>query len=813
LAPDAANGRNAELGLDQLAQLASFVVAADEQLKVTWASKQVLARAEDALGLEVSDIIELIDPSEAISPSSIARTIGAPRRMLLKRGGCSTLLSGQWILSSAGFILLARPDLAGPEDLDTFSFDDFAGDDLTIELLTTREEHAVMLQEARSASQALIKARLHLEGIFTTLAEGVMVIDPDGQITRANPAAERMFGLTHSWTERRDYISSTWEFLRPDGTPLSPYEMVAPRVMRERRQLEDVEMGIKRPDGTLTWVNISAAPLINAADELEGVVCSFSDITVRRRAEEGLRISEAFHRALSDALPDVIFVLDAAGAILKVNRAFPGNSKEDYLGQRASIVFPPEYHDVFEEAFRRARDTGRLQTVETAAALSDGRHYFLNRLKPVRLPGEEGVVVLVSTDITVRKLTDERYRVLLEGSRDAIMTLTPPSWRFSSGNPAAVKMFGARDEDHFVSFGPRVLSPPLQPDGRPSGDKAREMIETAMREGSHLFEWTHKRVDGTSFPSTVLLSQVELAGQALLLATVRDVSNQKHLETELSHARKLEAVGQLAAGIAHEINTPVQFVGDSIHFLEEAFEDQRDLIVKYRQAVEALGREVGHDALLGEIKEAEEAADFEYLQEHVPGSFVRCLDGLSRISSIVGAMKEFAHPDQREKIPADLNQALQATLIIAKNEYKYVAELQTELGELPQVLCHVGDLNQVFLNLIVNAAHAIGDVVGETGAMGTIRARTAIDGDSVRIELGDTGCGIPEAVRDRVFDPFFTTKDVGRGSGQGLTIARSIVVDKHSGSLYFETEEGRGTTFIMRLPIDGKGGESGQARS
>jgi len=185
----------------------------------------------------------------------------------------------------------------------------------------------------------------------------------------------------------------------------------------------------------------------------------------------------------------------------------------------------------------------------------------------------------------------------------------------------------------------------------------------------------------------------------------------------------------------------------------------------------------------------------------VPGSFESCHDGISRITTIVRAMKEFAHPDQREKGDANLNQALRTTLAVAKNEYKYVADVTTELGDLPPVLCHVGDLNQVFLNLIVNAAHAIGDVVGKSGGKGTIRITTSQEGDQVRIDIADTGAGIPEAIRPRIFDPFFTTKEVGKGTGQGLSIARSIVVTKHHGSLTFESEVGKGTTFTIRLPI------------
>jgi signal transduction histidine kinase len=164
-------------------------------------------------------------------------------------------------------------------------------------------------------------------------------------------------------------------------------------------------------------------------------------------------------------------------------------------------------------------------------------------------------------------------------------------------------------------------------------------------------------------------------------------------------------------------------------------------------------------------------------------------------------MKEFAHPDQREKSPSDLNKALQTTLTIARNEYKYVAEAEVDFGELPMVMCHISDLNQVFLNLLVNAAHAISDVKENDGDKGIIRARTRQCGNDVRIEISDTGCGIPEEIQGRVFDPFFTTKEVGRGSGQGLAIARSIVVDKHGGSLTFESEVGKGTTFIVLLPI------------
>jgi signal transduction histidine kinase len=284
----------------------------------------------------------------------------------------------------------------------------------------------------------------------------------------------------------------------------------------------------------------------------------------------------------------------------------------------------------------------------------------------------------------------------------------------------------------------------------------------------------------------------------------REVQQRERVEVELRHGQKLQAVGQLAAGIAHEINTPAQFVGDSIRFLVEGFKDTQELMATYRQALAELGATPEHGALVQRIKEAEEAADIAYLEENTYAAFTRALDGISRIAAIVSAMKEFAHPDQREKRPADLNRALRATLTVAESQYSHCADVETEFGELPQVLCHLGDLNQVFLNLLVNAAHAISEVTEKGGNRGRIVVRTGPEGSKVRIQISDTGSGIPEEIRDRVFDPFFTTKEVGRGSGQGLAIARSVVVDKHHGSLTFESAVGGGTTFTILLPVDGK---------
>ena len=280
------------------------------------------------------------------------------------------------------------------------------------------------------------------------------------------------------------------------------------------------------------------------------------------------------------------------------------------------------------------------------------------------------------------------------------------------------------------------------------------------------------------------------------------------MESELRQAQKLESVGRLASGVSHEINTPVQFVSDSIHFLQEASTDLMGVVEKMRLVHCSVLAGVPSMEAAVAAREAEELADLPYLLENVPKAFERCRDGLARVAEIVRAMKEFAHPDAKEMAPVDLNRAIQSTLTIARNEYKYVAELVTDFGELPAVMAHAGDFNQAVLNIIVNAAHAVSDVVSGTNQLGRITVRTRREGAWAVVSIADTGSGIPEGIRDRIFDPFFTTKEVGRGTGQGLAIARSVLVEKHKGELTMTTETGKGTTFFIRLPISGSSGNA-----
>jgi signal transduction histidine kinase len=276
-------------------------------------------------------------------------------------------------------------------------------------------------------------------------------------------------------------------------------------------------------------------------------------------------------------------------------------------------------------------------------------------------------------------------------------------------------------------------------------------------------------------------------------------SEQERMELELRLAQKLEAVGQLAAGIAHEINTPIQFIGDSVGFLHSAFGDLMALVGVYDELKRSAEHGPPAPELMQRLGDAELEADMEYLIERVPAAFERTVDGVQRVATIVRAMREFGHPPTADLSPVDLNAVIENTLIVATSEYKYVADVACELGQLPAVVCNRGDINQVVLNLIVNAAHAIGDVVGESGERGTITIRTAAQEETVRISIADTGGGIAAEIGGRIYDPFFTTKAVGRGTGQGLAITRTIV-ERHEGTISFDTIAGEGTTFHITLP-------------
>jgi PAS domain S-box-containing protein len=412
-------------------------------------------------------------------------------------------------------------------------------------------------------------------------------------------------------------------------------------------------------------------------------------------------------------------------------------------------------------------------------------------------------LVGITRDITERKQaeeklrdSEERYRELFENASDIVYT-TGLGTRLTSLNRVGRQILGYSAEEA-TQLDLRQL---VAPKDWELIKLSRERLMAGVSDFTIEVGVTTK--DGRAMTLEVKPRLICKGGEPVgVQGIARDITGRDAAEMELRQAQKLESVGRLASGIAHEVNTPIQFVGDNTRFLQDSFAELQTLYRKYQDLRDAAGSGAVNPELLAAVCRAEKASDCAYLLEEIPRALTQTLDGVNRVASIVRAMKEFAHPEGKEMAASDLNQAILSTLTVARNELKYVADVETDLGDLPLVVCNIGDLNQVFLNLLVNAAHAIGEVVNGTGGKGTIRVRTVREGRTVLVAIADTGAGIPEAIRSRIFDPFFTTKKVGRGTGQGLAIARSVVVDRHKGTLTFESVVGKGTTFCVRLPID-----------
>jgi two-component system, NtrC family, sensor kinase len=338
-----------------------------------------------------------------------------------------------------------------------------------------------------------------------------------------------------------------------------------------------------------------------------------------------------------------------------------------------------------------------------------------------------------------------------------------------------------------------------------------DYVETSCHEPvCTLHEATGMRNDGSTLPIELTISKVNLSKRVMLIVSVRDITSRMESEEEwtnmdiqLRQAQKLESIGQLAAGIAHEINTPIQFVGDNTRFIRDSFSELEKLAVVLDRLVAAAKLGPVPKELITEADKLAEQIDYTYLREEIPQAVEQSMDGVERVAGIVRAMREFSHPDVDVKTPVDINAAIQSTITVCRNEWKYDAELETDLDPaLPMVPCLPGEFNQVILNIVVNAAHAIRDTIDiHEETKGTIRITTRKLDYWAEITISDTGVGMSEQIRSRIFDPFFTTKEVGKGTGQGLTIAYTAIVEKHGGTINVDSQVGKGTTFTIRLPL------------
>ena len=494
----------------------------------------------------------------------------------------------------------------------------------------------------------------------------------------------------------------------------------------------------------------------------------------------------SFLNTFLSAIPLAVYYKDTEGRYLGMNTAFEkihGIAPSAGVGKTVFEIAPRAAAEFLHAQDQELLHRSGAQIFETSMVNTQGeeRHLIYHKVTFANAEGKTQGLVGAIVDVTEQKRTTEKMsRVFsaVNGYSDGVLLAD------EKGRPTYINMaFGNRFDFLAETIGQADLANLFQ-DSQQGASILSDLLRCTPWEG----EVQMKSSRGEVFPvllrgSPTVNDRFEIMGYSLI---VTDLSERKKIENQLLHMQKMESVGHLAAGIAHEINTPIQFVGDNLSFLKESFGELFSLIEGSLSSREGTGD-----------------VELDYLRTEVPKALAQSKDGVRRVSEIVRAMKEFSHPGGVDKSTVDLNEAIETTLTIARNEWKYAAEVKTHFDEgLSAVPCWPGDIKQVLLNLIVNAAHAIQESQrGEEGQKGLISITTVHGNEFAEIRVADNGAGIPERARSHIFTPFFTTKGVGKGTGQGLSMAYSIIVKKHGGTIWFETKTGEGTTFFIRIPL------------
>ncbi|HKK34260.1 MAG TPA: ATP-binding protein [Desulfomicrobiaceae bacterium] len=428
------------------------------------------------------------------------------------------------------------------------------------------------------------------------------------------------------------------------------------------------------------------------------------------------------------------------------------------------------------------------KTFERALKTSPGAYVF----KPVE-PMQLAVAIAMSLkNFEAReglRQSEERYRKIFENAGDAVI-ICETEGSFLDVNLVAASMLGYQ-QDELRSLTVAQIEGPKR-------SELRSGLSRAFTHGHHFCETALVTRKEALVAVEITMSKITFLDGEAVHCLIRDVTVRKDLELQLLHAQKMESVGQLAAGIAHEINTPAQYIGDNIRFLQDAFKD----ILSLFEFCDTAGSSIPAFPT-EELAGRKDDMDYEFLRTEIPQAVCQSLEGVDKITRIVQATKKFSHPGSNKKTEADINEILENTLTVAQNEIKYHADVIREYApDLSHIPCFPADLGQALLNIIVNAAHAVAQRFGDSPERGIIRIETAIRNGAAEIRIQDTGCGIPKENRDKIFHPFFTTKEVGKGTGQGLALTYTIIEDKHGGNISFESRKDEGTIFIIRLPLD-----------
>ncbi|MGA2569728.1 MAG: PAS domain S-box protein [Terracidiphilus sp.] len=681
---------------------------------------------------------------------------------------------------------------------------------VNIKALRTRKDAGAayadgLLSDVTRRKQAEIELQTKtalLEAQGDSTIDGFLVVDPNMRRILENRRVIEMFEIPDGLLADPDQIPMRRHMLLQMVNP-DAFLALLDRLYAHPEETSRDELGLK--DGRT--LELYSSPVRGQGGEYLGRLWTFRDITERKRQEQELKAKAAFLEAQANATIDGVLVVDANDRRILTNQRLIEffSVPAEILEQQANapllehilqLVKDPE---TFLEKIRYVDDHA-AETSRDEIELKDGRVF--DRYSASVIDKDWNYFGRVSSfrDITEQKRNERSLRQLsaaVEQSPVSVI-ITDPKGNITYVNPRFTQVTGYTLEEA-VGKNPRILN-----SGYSTRETYERLWETILQGQQWRGEFRNRKKNGEHYWEASVITPILDSTGAItsFLAVTEDVTERRALESELRQAQKLEGIGQLAAGIAHEINTPTQFVTDNLTFLMESWESAAPLLKLYRSTIHS-DLCCLEPLLAAEIAEMEKRCDLDFIVEEAPRAIGQSIDGARRVANIVRAMKEFSHPDSDAKTHMDLNKGILSTITVARSEWKYVAEIRTEFDEtLPPVVCYPGEINQVILNLVVNAAHAIRDKGGED-EKGQITIRTRRSGDYAEIAISDTGTGIPEDIQHRIYEPFFTTKEVGAGTGQGLAFSHSVVVKKHQGKIWFETELGRGTTFHIQLPIDG----------
>ena len=640
---------------------------------------------------------------------------------------------------------------------------------------------------ARKLEASREKLRLQEENLAITLnsiGDAVMVTDKKGLLVSLNPVAEQLTGWSSEEAKGKS-VKTVFPII--DASTREVIENPVEKVIAsgETVYLSNHTTLIAK-DGSEYQIADSAAPIRDSSGgDIQGMVLVFNDVTEQYQLRESNTRNRRNLQAIMDNSPAVIYVKDTEGRYLLVNRQFETLfqvSNDTISGQTDHDIFPTDIADKLRQNDESVLQAGKAIEIEEAVPHADGMHHYVSNKFPL-YDSENKVYAIcgISSDVSERRKieqalqeSEKKYSTLFEKSADAILLIA--GGKFIDCNQATIDMLGYPEKQTLLDTHPSELSPPVQADGSDSFEQANTMMAIAMKNGSHRFEWMHKRYSGESFPVEVLLTAIPIAGKQYLHVVWRDITERKRIERALNRAQKMEAVGQLAGGIAHDFNNILSIILGNLNLLDRQFEKQPavtdDAMDKTRKR-------------LDNIKHSTE-----------------------RAIKLTRQLLSFSRSDNDDRRSTDLNRLIRDIQNLITQSLTPQVEVEMLFADdLWQTEIDRGDFEDTLLNMVLNAR----DAMHGRGLL-TIETRNCVldeaycvlhpevnPGQYVQLTVSDNGEGIANEIQDRIFEPFFTTKEQGKGTGLGMAMVFGFV-QRSGGSIKLYSEPGIGSSFTLFFP-------------